>query len=294
MNMQLNPVRKAYLLAATAYGIWGILPIYWKMMLPASSSEVLAHRMVWSLAICALLVPLMGQGKKLFQVVQDRSALLRLAVSGSLVGFNWLTYIWAVQNNFIIETSLGYFLCPLFTVGIGIITLGERLGWRGWIAILLAFCGVIFPLVKLGYFPWIALILAGTFSVYSFVRKTVRAQSLVGLSIETSFMFLPAISYLIWLAGEKKLVFMNFSWQVDLLLIGAGLMTSLPLLLFARAAKTLPLSSIGLMQYIAPLLQLACGVLIYSEPFTESHQWTFGWIWFALMFYSLELANNKK
>ena len=107
-------------------------------------------------------------------------------------------------------------------------------------------------------------------------------------------MFLPAISYLIWLAGEKKLFFMNFSWQVDLLLIGAGLMTSLPLLLFARAAKILPLSSIGLMQYIAPLLQLACGVLIYSEPFTESHQWTFGWIWFALMFYSLELVHNKK
>ena len=123
--------------------------------------------------------PFDGSGRKLFQVVQDRSALLRLAVSGSLVGFNWLTYIWAVQNNFIIETSLGYFLCPLFTVGIGIIILGERLSWRGWVAILLAFCGVIFPLIKLGYFPWIALTLAGTFSVYSFVRKTVRAQSLV-------------------------------------------------------------------------------------------------------------------
>ena len=293
MNNQLNQVRNAYLLAAAAYGIWGILPIYWKMMAPASSSEVLAHRMVWSLAICALLIPFMGQGRQLFQVVQDRSALFRLALSGSLVGFNWLTYIWAVQNEFIIETSLGYFLCPLFTVGIGILVLGERLGWRGWLAIILASCGVVVPLIKLGYFPWIALTLAATFSIYSFVRKTVRAQSLVGLSVETSFMFLPAMTYLIWLASEDKLVFLNFSWQVDFFLVGAGLMTSMPLLLFARAAKILPLSSIGLMQYIAPLLQLACGVLIYSEPFTQSHQWTFGWIWFALMFYSWEVAYCK-
>ena len=294
MNIQTNQMQNAYFLAAAAYGIWGILPIYWKMMTPASSTEVLAHRMIWSLVICALLIPLMGQGRQLTTVIQDRSALLRLALSGSLVGFNWLTYIWAVQNNFIIETSLGYFLCPLFTVGIGIMILGERLGWRGWTAIFLASCGVILPLLKLGYLPWIAFTLAGTFSVYSFVRKTVRAQSLVGLSVETSFMFLPALSYLMWLAINEDLVFMNFSWQVDLLLIGAGLMTSLPLLLFARAAKTLPLSTIGLMQYIAPLLQLACGVLIYSEPFTQSHSWTFGWIWFALMFYSWEVTRNRK
>ncbi len=287
-------MQKAYLLAAAAYGLWGVLPIYWKLMGPASSTEVLAHRMVWSLAICYLLVPLMGQGPQLSRVVQDRSALLRLAVSGSLVGLNWLTYIWAVQNKYIIETSLGYFLCPLFTVAFGIIILGERLGWRGWTAIFLASCGVFWPLFKLGYFPWIALTLASTFSIYSLVRKTVRAQSLVGLSVETSFMFLPAVSYLVWLASQDQLVFLNFHWHIDLLLIGAGLMTSLPLLLFASAAKILPLSSIGLMQYIAPLLQLSCGVFIYSEPFTQSHQWTFGWIWFALMFYSWEVTRNEK
>tara|TARA_Y100000589_G_scaffold246116_1_gene233854 strand:- start:1915 stop:2808 length:894 start_codon:yes stop_codon:yes gene_type:complete len=294
VNHYLTQERKAYFFAACAYSLWGVLPIYWKLMEPASSTEVLSHRMVWSLAVCMVLVPLMGQGQQLCKVVQDRSALLRLAASGSLVGLNWLTYIWAVQNEYIIETSLGYFLCPLLTVAFGIVVLGERLGWRGWTAILLACCGVFWPLLKLGYFPWIALTLASTFSIYSLVRKTVRAQSLVGLSVETSFMFLPAVCYLLWLASTEQLVFLNFDWQIDLLLIGAGLMTSIPLLLFASAAKVLPLSSIGLMQYIAPLLQLSCGVLIYSETFTQSHRWTFGWIWFALIFYSWELTCSEK
>lgn len=288
-----SELRRGYLLAAAAYGLWGILPIYWKLMSPTSSLEVLAHRMVWSLAVCAILVPFLGQQRQFVRVTRDKSALMRLALSGFMVGLNWLTYIWGVQNNYIIETSLGYFLCPLFTVGFAILLLGERLGWRGWSAIFLALCGVLGPLLSLGYLPWIAIVLATTFSIYSLVRKTVRAESLVGLSIETSFMFIPAFSYLLYLHCQGQLVFLNHHWQIDFLLIGAGVMTSLPLLLFASAARVLPLSSIGLMQYIAPLLQLTCGVVIYAEPFTESHQWTFAWIWLALMMYSWEVISKR-
>lgn len=288
-----SSIQRGYILAAIAYGLWGVLPIYWKLMDPASSGEVLAHRMIWSLVVCAVLVPLLGQKQQFLRVTRDKSALLRLAISGFMVGLNWLTYIWGVQNNYIIETSLGYFLCPLFTVAFGILLLGERLGWRGWLAILMALVAVVWPLISLGYFPWIALVLAATFSIYSLVRKTVRAESLVGLSIETCFMFLPAFGYLIYLCLEGQMVFMHHDWRIDGLLIGAGVMTSLPLLLFASAARVLPLSSIGLMQYIAPLLQLTCGVVIYAEPFTDSHQWTFGWIWLALMLYSWEVIGKR-
>ena len=289
----MNTIQRGYILAAIAYGLWGVLPIYWKLMEPASSGEVLAHRMIWSLAVCAVLVPFLGQRQQFLKVVCDKSALLRLALSGFMVGLNWLTYVWGVQNNYIIETSLGYFMCPLFTVGFGILILGECLGWRGWFAILMALIGVAWPLISLGYLPWIALVLAGTFSVYSLVRKTVRAESLVGLSIETCFMFIPAFCYLIYLYSQGQMVFFHHDWKIDCLLIGAGAMTSLPLLLFASAARVLPLSSIGLMQYIAPLLQLTCGVVIYSEPFTDSHQWTFGWIWLALMLYSWEVVSKR-
>jgi chloramphenicol-sensitive protein RarD len=271
-----------------AYILWGLLPFYWKFLERIPPDQILCHRTVWSLVFMLLLLAFQKHWLWLKKAFSNRKILLTFFISSIILSLNWFMYIWAVNNNFIVEASLGYFINPLFSVLLGVIFLKERLRFWQWFAIALAAAGILYMTAKYGSFPWIALTLAISFGTYGLMRKTAPLNSTEGLALELTFLFLPALIYLLFLAKNGSGAFGHASLIENMLLVLAGAVTALPLLLFASGARKINLSTVGLLQYITPSLQFLIGIYVYHEHFNTARLVGFAIIWSALLIYVLE------
>ena len=270
--------------ALGAFGLWGLFPLYFKAVAAIPPPEVLAHRILWSVVFVALLLFALRQWPAVRVALGDRRMAGRLLLSAVLIAINWLTFIWAVAHEQVLEASLGYFITPLVSVLLGRLVLGEALARLQWLAVALAALGVGYMLAGLGKLPWVSLVLAVTFGSYGLARKTTPVAAAPGLFVETLLLAPLAIGFLLWL-GEAG-TFGRVSPRWDVLLAAAGLVTALPLILFVQAARRLRLASVGLFQYLTPTCQMLLAVFAFGEPFTRGHAVTFGCIWLGLALYS--------
>jgi chloramphenicol-sensitive protein RarD len=281
--------------AIGAYTLWGILPIYWKSIQAVPPLEVVCHRTMWSFVFLLVLLLWRRRWEWLRQATRDRITLITFLVTASLLGLNWFVYIWAVNAGHIVDASLGYFINPLISVLLGMVFLGEQLRPWQWVAIGLAFGGVVFLTLGYGAFPWIALTLATSFGLYGLLRKTAALGATEGLSLEMAILSVPCLAYLITLEISGAASFGHTETMTNILLAFTGVVTALPLLLFAYAARQVTLATVGILQYIAPTLQFLLGVLVYGETFTKTRLVGYGAIWAALLVYSLEgLIQGKR
>ena len=269
-----------------AYTAWGVFPIYWKALHSLPAGEIMSHRMVWSFLFLLGVLTVTRRWSWVRPLLRQPKVLFTFMLTAALLSVNWLTYIWAVNAGFIVESALGYFINPLVNVLLGMVFLRERL--RPWqaVAVLIAASGVLYLTITYGALPWIALTLAFTFGTYGLLRKTAVLNSLEGLSLETAWMFLPALAYLAVQQINGTAAFGQSDLLTHVLLIGTGLITALPLLLFAAAARRVTLITLGILQYIAPTLQFLIGVFVYDEPFTHVQLIGFSIIWLALIIYT--------
>ena len=281
-------MRKGMLFAATAYIIWGLFPLYFKSLQSIAPSQILLHRMVWSLVFVLAVLAWRKQWSWLGEVMRQPKVLAGFMLSAMLLSTNWFIYIWAVNNGRIIDSSLGYFINPLVNVLLGYVLLGERLRGVQWLAVGLAACGVAWLTWISGHPPWIGLTLALTFGFYGLMRKTASLGPLEGLSLETLLLFPFALAALAWLTMHQQNAFLGAPAQSQWLLMAAGPITAIPLLLFAAGARQIPMATLGLLQYLGPSLQLALGVWLYNEPFSGDRLIGFAAIWSALVVYSGE------
>jgi chloramphenicol-sensitive protein RarD len=275
-------LKKGILSGIGAYLIWGFMPIWLKQIQSVPALQILAHRIVWSLVLLVLIILLRRQLSELLRAAQSTKILLIYTTAATLLAANWLTYIYAVNSNHIVESSLGYFINPLVNVLLGVVVFRERLRPWQWLPVGIATVGVTYLTIDYGRLPWIALVLAVTFALYAVVKKAAPLGPLRGLAIETAILVLPAMVYLAGVELNGSGHFTNYGLQQDALLAFAGVITSIPLLLFGTAARSIPLSMVGLLQYIAPTCQFLLGVLVYREPFTASRLIGFAIIWAAL------------
>lgn len=293
--------RTGILCALGAYGLWGFLPVYWKAVQQVPAAEILAHRVFWSFLLLAGLVRLRGSCSPLISAIRNKRTLGIYFAAATLLSVNWGTYIWAVNSNHIVETSLGYYINPLLSVGLGVFFLKERLRLLQWIAIGLATGSVLYLTRAQGSVPWIALVLASTFGLYGLLKKLAPLTALLGLTVETAILAPVALAYLILLEVTGRGAFGHAGMQATLLLAGAGMVTATPLLLFAIAARQISLTSLGILQFFSPTCGLILGVIAYREPFPRPKQIAFAIIWLALALYWIEvlrfgkreLADNK-
>jgi chloramphenicol-sensitive protein RarD len=274
----------------SAYLFWGIAPIYFKWISHVSPWEILTHRVIWALVLLLLILAYTGELHKL-KIPLDK--LPYLAVSSVLLSLNWLIFIYAVVNNNIVEASLGYFINPLVSVFLGVLFLQERLRPLQWIAIAIAGAGITFQLILFGEVPWIALALAFSFGLYGLIRKQLELHAIVGLTLETAILAPFGLTYLIWTYQNQTLTF-GTNISTDLLLILGGLVTSFPLLCFAAAITRLSLTTMGMLQYIAPTLSLLLALFVYGEIFDISKMISFGCIWLALIVFTLEAGVRHR
>ena len=277
---------RGILAAGTAFTLWGVFPLYLRLLKQVPSLEILSHRVLWSVVLLMGLLAIRRQWDWLASVRARPRIVLTFVASALMVATNWVVYIWSVNHDHIIDASLGYFITPLFNVLFGI-GLGERLRLTQWLAVALAACGVIWLTVSAGQLPWIGLVIAVTFSLYGLLRKTAALGALEGLSIET-LVLLPAASLFLLLPNAGSSHAFGSDVTLTLLLISAGPVTAIPLLMFAYGARRIPLSLMGLLQYIGPSIQLLLGVWMYHEPFTDDKLICFALIWLGLALYSGE------
>ncbi|MFN0253085.1 MAG: EamA family transporter RarD [Kofleriaceae bacterium] len=275
-----------------AYGLWGFAPVFWKQLAHVDAPELLAHRAVWGLGTFALLVAIAGQGAALSRALRDRRLVGLMFVSGALLALNWGIFVWAAIRGHLLEASLGYFINPLISVAIGTIFLRERLTRLQWIAIALAAIGVGILTWRAGRVPYISLLLASTFGVYGTIRKLAKADALVGSAIETALMVPFAIAYLVYDSAHGVLG--HGSVADHSLVISTGVVTAIPLVLFTSAARRLPLSTVGFLQYLAPTGQFLLAVLVYDEPLASEKLVAFVFIWTALVAFSIAILTNVK
>ena len=274
--------------AVAAFLLWGLFPLYLKPLAAVPAPEIMAHRIVW----CCLLVfgwlAVRGELGLVRAALADPVSRLRLMGSATLISINWLVYVWAVSNGHVVDASLGYFINPLFNVVLGVLVLKERLNRAQWFAVALAGLGVLYLAIVAGRPPWIALSLAASFGMYGLIRKVVAVEAVPGLATETLLLAPFAAAFLVWSQVSGSGALGHSSAQVGALLVGSGLATALPLALFAYGARLIPLSTVGLVQYIGPTLQFLIGVLVFHEPFTRSRAVGFVLIWAALAIYATD------
>jgi chloramphenicol-sensitive protein RarD len=276
-----------------AYLLWGLFPLYWPLLEPAGAVEILAQRMVWSMLLIAIVLVVTRNLAAVRVLVADRAKLARLALAAVTVSVNWGVYIWGVNAGHVIETSLGYFINPLFTIMLGVLVLKERLSRMQWVAVGIATLAIVVLTVDYGRLPWIALTLAISFGCYGFLKKQVSAGAVETLAVETAVMAVPALLTLIVLAGQSRLAFGHHGVGNALLLAGTGAVTAIPLVLFGAAARRLPLTSIGLLQYLAPILQFAVGVGIRHEPMPLARLLGFALVWVALAVLTADALRRR-
>lgn len=286
-------MNKGILYGIGAYVAWGFFPIYWKFLHHVPAIQLIGHRIIWSCILLIVFILFSKQWNDFSKTINAR--VLRIyTIAAILIGINWLVYVWAVNASYIVETSLGYFINPLISVLLGVIFLKERLRVAQWIPVVLAGIGVGYLTFVYGRLPYIAITLTFSFGLYGLVKKLSPLGSLYGLTIETGILFIPALGYLIFVQANNTAAFLHTGAVSDMLMVGAGLATTVPLLMFASAARSIPLWVVGLLQYIAPTLQFTIGVFIYKEPFSHYQLIGFGIVWTALIIFLVEnyLANR--
>lgn len=277
--------------AVGAYTLWGLAPLYWPLVDRAAPLEILAHRVVWTLAFVAVLLWLVGGWPSVVAAVTARRTRLLLAVAALLVTVNWGVFIWGVTNGYVLEASLGYFINPLISVLLGVLVLGERLRSLQWLAVGLGAVGVLVITVGYGRLPWVSLALAMSFGLYGLTKKKAGVDAIPSLAVETAYATPFAAGYLIWLAAAGTATFASFGAGHALLLAGAGAVTAVPLLLFGAAAVRIPLSTLGILQYIGPALQFVLGLLVFGETMTPTRWAGFLLVWVALAVFTIDLLH---
>jgi chloramphenicol-sensitive protein RarD len=278
------------LVTTLAYMIWGFLPLYWKLIQFVPPGEILAHRIVWSFVFVIGILIFMGKLKQLFievkELVYNRKRLIGLSLASLVISLNWVIYIWAVNANHVVEASLGYYINPLVSIILGVLVLKEKLSLWQSISFGLALLGVLNLTINYGSFPWVALSLAISFGIYGLLKKLVKVGPIIGLAIETLLITPFALLFLSYTHVTNGGAFAS-NTATTLVLLGAGIVTAVPLLLFANGASRIPLSTLGFLQYFAPTIMLLLGVFVYKEPFTDVHLLSFICIWTALTIYTL-------
>lgn len=277
-------MNKGILYAVGCYLMWGFFPVYWKLLHSVPALEIVAHRLAWSLVFLAVIVSVLRGWQDLRQSINRRVLLVYLA-AGIVLTINWLVYIYGVNAGFVVETSLGYFINPLVSVLFGVIFFREKLPPSKWIPVLLAAAGVLYLTFSYGALPWIALALAVSFGLYGLIKKLSPLAALPGLTLETAAMFVPAVGYLVFLEVQGAGSFGHVGLLENVLMALAGVVTAVPLLLFSSAARSIPLSTIGILQYIAPTIQFSLGVFVYGESFTPQRLIGFSIVWLALILF---------
>lgn len=286
--------RRGYLYGFLAYAMWGFFPIYFKLLQPSSPLEILAHRILWSVVFISLLLTAMRNWRFLRGLVRDRRLLLGVISAGVLIGVNWATYIVGVNSSRVVETALGYFITPLVLVLFGVTVQREQLRPWQWTAVGIGGIAVAVLTVDYGHLPYIALVLAASFGSYSLIKKRLSLPPAEGLFVETTVLALPALAYLGYLNATGGARFGHVSTAHTTLMVLAGVATAIPLLLFAASANRVPLVGLGILQYVAPILQLACGVLLFHEPMPAARLAGFGLVWIALIVFTLDAIRAAR
>lgn len=279
--------------AASSFVMWGLLPIYWKQLDAVPAYEILGHRMVWSFAVTLVLLTFMRKTRELRALFHQPRQCLYFFLTGSILGVNWFIYIWAVNAGYIIEASLGYFINPLVSVCFGVVFLKEKIRKVQWVSVFLAFLGVCYLTWLYGEFPWIAISLASTFACYSLLRKVTTVPALEGLCLETCILLIPALVFLVFLESSGKGAFLHDTPLNSMLLAGTGIATTAPLLCFCYAAQKIPLYVVGLLQYLAPTINLFVGIFLYNESFPFEKMIGFAIIWLALIVFILDGISRQ-
>jgi chloramphenicol-sensitive protein RarD len=286
--------RKGLVYGASAYLLWGVFPLYFPLLKPAGTIEILAQRMVWSLVVVAVILRFTGGFDGARAVLRNRMQRRLLVGAAVVISVNWGTYIYGVNTKHVVETSLGYFINPLFTIVLGVLVLGERLRRMQWIAVGIGAVAVAVIAVDYGRPPWIALVLATSFGLYGFFKKKAAVGALDSLAVETGALFVPALIALVVIGVQGDLAFGTASVGNTLLLAGTGLVTAIPLLLFAGGTRRLPLSVVGLLQYLAPVLQFAVGVGIRHEKLPPTEFVGFALVWLALVVLTVDGLRGQR
>ncbi|WP_077866418.1 EamA family transporter RarD [Clostridium saccharobutylicum] len=280
--------------AVTAYTLWGILPIYWKLVDSVFSMEILSNRIVWAFVFTAIIIAVTKQWDELKRIAKDKKQMSYIFIASILIAFNWGLYIWAVNSDKIVDASLGYYINPLLAVVLGVLIFKEKMNYWTTAALIIAFIGVLIKTVQYGKIPWISLGLAISFGLYGAIKKSVKASSIVGLTIESAMVTPFAAAYIVSRHISGIGAFKTQGLLVILMLIGGGVVTAIPLLLFASGAKRLPLSLIGFTQYISPTISLLIGIFVYHEGFTAVDMIAFCFIWAAIAIYSFSQISLVK
>lgn len=284
--------KQGLIFAVCAYVMWGVAPAYFKLIEPIPATEILVHRIVWSFAFVCMIIIASSGWHKIQHVFRQTKKLPLLLITSVLIAGNWLLFIWAINNNHMLDASLGYYINPLFNVLLGTVFLGEKLRKLQWLAVVFALGGVLVEVISFGSVPWVSLALAVSFGIYGLLRKVINVDAISGLFIETLFLMPIALGYLM-LVEVPSIDLLNNELSMSLLLMAAGIVTTLPLLAFSAAAIRIPLSTLGFIQYIGPSLMLLLAVFIYGEHFAVAKGLTFSLIWLALIVYSIDGYNNR-
>ncbi|KAA3613058.1 MAG: EamA family transporter RarD [Calditrichaeota bacterium] len=281
-------MNKGYIAAFSAYFWWGLSPIYWKLISSIPAEEILAVRVLLSLPFLLIILLITKNFHTFKSDLTNLSKIKPYILSAFLLATNWYIFIWAMNNNHVVEASLGYFINPLVNVLMGVILLGERMRRMQWLSIILAFGGVMYLAINYGQFPWIALVLAVSFAGYGFIRKTASLGAISGLTGEMTVLLLPAFGLLGFLAVNTDFMIPSLGWDMHFLLSLTAIVTIVPLVVFAYGARRIPYSTLGLIQYIAPSMQFLLGVFLYNEDFNQERLIGFSFIWAALFIYTAE------
>ena len=289
---QRNTVRDGFIFGISAYFIWGIVPIYWPHLQPASPLEILAHRVIWSLLFLAVI----GRNKfsQIRIILSNRRSLLLLTIASALISVNWGLFIWASVTKHLLDSSLGYFITPLLSVGLGVVFLKERLRKMQWVAIAIAASAVLYLSITVGTPPWLALSLAGSFGIYGYVKKLANVPAIESLTIETLILSPIALSYLVWLELTHVGTFGHHGLGHTLWLASSGIVTAVPLMLFSAAAIRIPLSTMGMLQYLGPTLQYIIGVAVFHEYMPKERFLGFVITWVAIAILTTDALRNRQ
>lgn len=286
--------RRGLILGALAYTLWGTFPLYWTLLEPGGAVEILAHRIVWSLLTMVLILVLWHRVDLLKALLRDRRKLLLISGAAVVISVNWGGYIWGVNNGRVVETSLGYFINPLVTVLMGVLVLGERLRRLQWVAMGMAFVAVVVLAIDYGRPPWVALVLAFSFGTYGLLKKQAGVGAVESITLETLVLAPIAMAYVARLVATSESNFGSHGLGHALLFTTTGIITAIPLMLFGAAAIRVSMVSLGLLQYLAPTIQFALGILVFQEAMPASRWIGFGLVWVALVMFTVEALNHRR
>lgn len=290
----MNDSKSGVAFGIAAYVCWGFFPLYWPLLDPAGPLEVLAHRFVWSMVFVLIAITILGRWRPFLVIARDRRLMLILAAASVAIAVNWGSFIWGVTNGHVIETSLGYFINPLVTVLLAVFVLKERLRLAQWLAVGIGSIAVVVLTIDYGRLPWVALLVAFSFAIYGFLKKKADLGAFEGLGMETAILFPVALAFLIALQVRGDLAFGHEGPGNVALLIGTGIVTAIPLLMFGAAATRLSLTTLGILQYLGPVLQFITGLTFFGEGMTGPRWAGFVLVWLALVIFTVDAATNHR